>query len=78
MYAKKSNASKVAFVHLVHQLVHWKFTLIDCQVATGHLKTFGAHDIARTEFMVLLKRSLEEKTRKGKWTFARQPNPHIS
>jgi len=73
MYAKKSNASKVAFVHLIQQLVNWKFTLIDCQVATKHLKTFGAHDITRTEFMILLKCSLEEKTRKGKWTFARQP-----
>jgi leucyl/phenylalanyl-tRNA--protein transferase len=70
MYAKKSNASKVAFVSLIQQLVNWKFTLIDCQVATKHLKTFGAHDISRTEFIVLLKRSLEEKTRKGKWTFA--------
>jgi len=69
MYAKKSNASKVAFVRLIQQLANWQFTLIDCQVATKHLKTFGAHDIPRTEFMVLLKRSLEDKTRRGKWTF---------
>jgi len=69
MYAKKSNASKVAFVRLIQQLMHWQFGLIDCQVATRHLKTFGAHDIPRTEFMTLLKRSLAEKTRRGKWTF---------
>jgi leucyl/phenylalanyl-tRNA--protein transferase len=49
--------------------MHWQFGLIDCQVATRHLKTFGAHDIPRTEFMTLLKRSLAEKTRRGKWTF---------
>jgi len=69
MYAKKSNASKVAFVRLIQQLVIWKFTLIDCQVATRHLKTFGAHDIPRTEFIKLLKRSLEGETRRGNWSF---------
>jgi len=74
MYAKKNNASKVAFVCLIRQLVNWKFTLIDCQVATTHLRTFGAHDISRTEFMLLLKRSLEDKTRRGKWTFSEHRN----
>jgi leucyl/phenylalanyl-tRNA--protein transferase len=79
MYAKKSDASKVAFVHLILQLVNWKFSLIDCQVATRHLKTFGAQDIPRTEFLVLLKRSLKEETRRGKWTFAEQQStPHGS
>lgn len=74
MYAKKSNASKVAFVRLIQQLGKWQFTLIDCQVATKHLKTFGAHDIPRAEFMALLKRSLKEKTRRGKWTFSSHRN----
>jgi len=69
MFAKKSNASKVAFVRLVEQLVRWEFTMIDCQVATRHLESFGARDRARSEFMVLLKRALTAETRIGKWSF---------
>ncbi|RJQ13409.1 MAG: leucyl/phenylalanyl-tRNA--protein transferase, partial [Nitrospiraceae bacterium] len=45
MFAKKSDASKVAFVTLVQQLIKWNFTLIDCQVTTAHLKSLGAQDV---------------------------------
>ncbi len=68
MFTRRDNASKVAFVFLVHQLKRWGFDLIDCQVSTQHLKRFGAREIPRREFLSLLERSLRWETRKGKWT----------
>ena len=39
MFSRVSDASKVAFVHLVRQLAAWDFALIDCQVHTCLLYT---------------------------------------
>ncbi len=74
MFTKKSNASKVAFVTLVQQLLKWKFTLIDCQVTTAHLISLGAREIPRSEFMRMLLSSLTASTKKGKW-YSAPPNP---
>lgn len=68
MFSRKSNASKVAFVKLVQQLIKWRFKLIDCQVTTRHLVSLGAREVPRSEFMVILKHALERPTRQGKWT----------
>ncbi len=51
MFARASDASKIAFVHLVRQLQAWGFALIDCQVETGHLARLGARPLPRTEFI---------------------------
>lgn len=69
MFAWRSDASKVAFVHLVQQLVRWKFDLIDCQVHTEHLERFGAGEWPRARFLEALARSLEGETRRGAWRF---------
>jgi leucyl/phenylalanyl-tRNA--protein transferase len=68
MFAKHSNASKVAFAALVKQLIKWDFDLIDCQVTTPHLMSLGAREIRRSEFMDLLKNSLTKPTNSNKWT----------
>ncbi len=60
MFARRTDASKVAFVHLVQLLKKWHFTLIDCQVTTGHLKRFGAREIPRKEFLERLSTALKE------------------
>ncbi|NCO62842.1 MAG: leucyl/phenylalanyl-tRNA--protein transferase [Flavobacteriales bacterium] len=52
MFAKKSNASKVAFITYI-QNTHYK--LIDCQVYTKHLESLGAEDISREDFLNFLK-----------------------
>ncbi|MGZ0015376.1 leucyl/phenylalanyl-tRNA--protein transferase [Yeosuana sp. AK3] len=52
MFAKKSNASKVAFITFI-QNTHYK--LIDCQVYTKHLESLGAEDISREDFLNFLK-----------------------
>ena len=67
MFTSASNASKVAFVHLARQLSDWSFTLIDCQVTTGHLMRFGAQEVSRPVFLDLLKTALELPTRQGTW-----------
>jgi leucyl/phenylalanyl-tRNA--protein transferase len=69
MFARASDASKVAFVHLVHQLVRWGFTLIDCQQYTEHLARFGAREIPRPEFLSRLQRVLTLPDRQGRWAF---------
>ena len=54
MFARHSNASKVAFVALVRQLARWEFRLIDCQVHTGHLASLGATAVSRQAFTAIL------------------------
>ena len=39
MFARRTDASKIALVHLVRQLERWGFGVIDCQMKTEHLAT---------------------------------------
>ena len=50
MFTRVSDASKVALVALARQLQHWGFGVIDCQMNTAHLASFGAREIPRAEF----------------------------
>ena len=56
MFHTQTDASKVAFVHLVQQLTRWGYRLIDCQVSSDHLISLGAENIDRDDFRLLLKR----------------------
>ena len=55
MFSKVSNASKLAFIHLVQELQKKDYKLIDCQVYNEHLESLGAREISRKEFVGLLK-----------------------
>ncbi|NOQ91710.1 MAG: leucyl/phenylalanyl-tRNA--protein transferase, partial [Flavobacteriaceae bacterium] len=55
MFSKVSNASKVAFIHLVKKLEKENYKLIDCQVYNDHLASLGAIEISRKEFLRFLK-----------------------
>lgn len=68
MFARMTDASKVAFVHLVGLLRHWDFELIDCQVTTTHLQRFGAREIPREEFLDRLETALVKSTYRGRWS----------
>lgn len=59
MFAKSSDASKVAFYYLIQRLKEQNYALVDCQIPTDHLKTLGAREISRDEFLLLVKKSLE-------------------
>lgn len=50
MFYREDNASKVALVHLVDQLVAGGFVLLDIQWATDHLRQFGAVEIPRLAY----------------------------
>jgi leucyl/phenylalanyl-tRNA--protein transferase len=52
MFSKVSNASKLAFIHLVKSK---NYKLIDCQVYNEHLASLGAKEVKRTLFLGLLR-----------------------
>lgn len=54
MFHSVSNASKVAFIHLVRELRQQGIAMIDCQVRTEHLVSLGAEMISRKTFINLL------------------------
>ena len=67
MFSRESDASKVAFVHMVAQFGRWGMPLIDCQMPTSHLASFGAREIPRTEFLDLVE-DLVARTPPPRWT----------
>ncbi|MBF0119143.1 MAG: leucyl/phenylalanyl-tRNA--protein transferase [Desulfobacterales bacterium] len=67
MFTHVSNASKVAFVILVEFLKKYSFDIIDCQIKTKHLTSFGAREIPRKIFLSELEISLNKTTRLGTW-----------
>jgi leucyl/phenylalanyl-tRNA--protein transferase len=54
MFARATDASKVALVHLVALLKRQGVPLVDCQQETAHLGSFGARPIPRAAFAVHL------------------------
>ena len=61
MFSRADNASKVGFATLVEHLRRWGFVLIDCQMPTEHLHSFGARAIPRADFAQYLTRHLDQK-----------------
>ena len=51
MFHTQTDASKVAFVQLVNHLQNQGVGMIDCQMKTPLLSSFGAREIEREEFM---------------------------
>jgi leucyl/phenylalanyl-tRNA--protein transferase len=51
MFARVSNASKIALSHLVFFLREHGVKMIDCQQETAHLASLGAKPIARADFI---------------------------
>lgn len=67
MFFTKTDASKVAFTRLVEQLKHWGYKMVDCQVSTRHLMSFGAEEITRVAFANLLHQYCDEAPESGAW-----------
>ena len=65
MYSKNPNGSKIALIALMGILAFHKFSLLDVQFMTNHLKTMGAQEISRSLFLYLVKKSNASKTRFG-------------
>lgn len=71
MFSRSTDASKIAFVHLVKQLQYWEFGLIDCQVKTHHLASLGAREISRASFSRQLETLISNCISGAKWNFDR-------
>jgi leucyl/phenylalanyl-tRNA--protein transferase len=69
MFTRAPDASKIAYAACVRQLDEWHIGLVDCQVHTEHLARFGAYEVSRLRYMEMLKRALDEPTKRGTWTF---------
>jgi leucyl/phenylalanyl-tRNA---protein transferase len=67
MFARHTDASKVALVHLVRQLQRWSFRLIDCQMSTAHLASLGAREIPRQQFIDEVEGLVRRKPLHGSW-----------
>ena len=65
MFSHASDASKVAFVALVRQLLAWDINLIDCQIETEHLARFGATSWPRERYLARLTDAVHRSTRQG-------------
>lgn len=62
MFTKISNGSKAALVALVEHLKQQDVAVIDCQMTTNHLITFGAREISGEEFRHLLQLHIPSPT----------------
>jgi leucyl/phenylalanyl-tRNA--protein transferase len=69
MFARATDASKVAMARLAKQLSAWNFELIDCQIMNPHLESLGAIEMPRREFLTRLRNNPLDVTRRGPWVF---------
>jgi len=78
MFSRVTDASKLALVTSVEFLRDRKFTLLDCQIGSGHLQTLGATMLPRAEFARRLRHQCEPPGISGPWTadFARYLSDH--
>ena len=60
MFHTETDASKIALVALVDRLRERGYTLLDIQWTTPHLKTFGAVDIPRADYLQRLAIALKQ------------------
>lgn len=59
MFSRVTDASKVALVQLVGRMRERGYVLLDTQFLTPHLEHFGAREIARSEYLSLLKDAIQ-------------------
>lgn len=69
MFTRVTDASKIAFAHLVAKLREWGYGLIDCQMSTRHLASLGAREVPRSEFTALLARLTVQPGHPSPWFF---------
>lgn len=61
MFHTKTNASKMALVHLVERLRAGGYRLLDTQFVTEHLATFGGIEIPREDYELRLAEALQHE-----------------
>jgi leucyl/phenylalanyl-tRNA--protein transferase len=58
MFSRRTDASKVALVHLVARLRAGGYTLLDAQFTTPHLERLGAVEIPRPAYLAALRKAI--------------------
>jgi leucyl/phenylalanyl-tRNA--protein transferase len=61
MFSRARDASKVALVHLVARLRIGQFRLLDTQFVTAHLSQFGAIEVPRDRYKLLLAQAVDQR-----------------
>lgn len=59
MFSRVTDASKICLAYLVKHMINNDFNLLDTQFTTDHLKRFGAIDIPRDEYGIMLSKAME-------------------
>ncbi len=59
MFSRKTDASKIALVHLVEWLRKENAVLLDTQWMTEHLSQFGGYEVSREVYICLLEEALK-------------------
>lgn len=67
LFAKTSNASKVAMLYLFCHMQHWGYNLIDAQTPGELFRSFRAEVIPRDEFIAMISVAPSNETRVGTW-----------
>jgi len=67
MFHHKTDASKIAFCALMQKLKEWDFHLIDAQMETPLLKSFGAKLIPFEDYREKLNSALDFESKRGSW-----------
>ena len=67
MFARRTDASKVALAALAGFLRRHDFPLIDCQMSTPHLASLGAREVSRTVFCGEVERLVQQPPLPGPW-----------
>lgn len=68
MFSRCSDASKIAFAHLVRYLVTHQFAMIDCQMRTEHLASLGGREIPRPSFLARLRALTAGPASRARWS----------
>ncbi|GAB2561679.1 leucyl/phenylalanyl-tRNA--protein transferase [Spirosoma aerophilum] len=63
MFNRVSNASKVAFHHLILILRQQQFTLLDTQFINDNVRRYGAIEIPKADYLKQLKAAIRQKAR---------------
>ncbi len=62
MFAKSTDASKIALVHLIARCWKGGFKLFDTQFVNDHLLQFGAYELSHVKYKRELDRAIKKKT----------------
>jgi leucyl/phenylalanyl-tRNA--protein transferase len=72
MYSAKTGGSKVAISGLIRVCLASGLKMLDCQLASAHLKTLGMIELPRGEFLAQLGKEPKEPPTSADWEFGQR------